>query len=186
MSKTQNISGIIIRITDRRPPDLNVTILTPSLGKIICLAKGVKKISSRRIGSLQMGNIISAQIYNHQGFNWLTEVRSDFQFLHHQKSLIQLNLLFYILEILNRFLAENQHIDGVFQISQQLILSIYENNFEKLIQNEIKLLEVLGFGIPPEVEESFKIPNLPLTQQLLRRHMETILDHPLESNKLFR
>lgn len=186
MPRYQNISGIILKISRRRPPDLMVTILTPTLGKITVLARGAEKINSRRLGSLQLGNIISAQIYHHQNFNWLSEATPQLQFLEHKKSLVQFNLLFYILEILNHFIAEDQLIDGVYEITTDLITSVNSNNFSRLIQSEIDLIDTLGFGILPEIQNSYDRQDYSATQKLIKNYLESILTKPLESNKLFR
>jgi hypothetical protein len=52
-------------------------------------------------------------------------------------------------------IAENQHIEGVFEVSQNIIESINKNLISKYIQNEIRFLELLGFGVPTDIKQNF-------------------------------
>ena len=186
MDKYLSTQGIVINKKTIKETDLLITLLTPKNGKIVALAKGAKNIKSSRLGSLQLGNIIKVQIYQKNDFLWLSETQTISPFLQHNNSLTQLNLLFYFLEILNRLIAENQQIEGVYKISQELIDSINQNQFSRFIKNEILFLQTLGFGTPPEINQYFQKQDYKTTQQLIKRFFESIIEKPLESNKLFR
>jgi len=186
MDRYKTTLGIVINRKTIKETDLLITLLTPKDGKIIALAKGAKNIKSSRLGSLQMGNIIKAHLYQKNDFLWISESQTVIPFLQNSKSLTQFNLLFYLLEIINRLIAENQHIEGVFIISQNIIESINKNLVNHYIENEIRLLEVLGFGIPPEIKSNFSKKEYKITQQLIKKFFESIIEKPLESNKLFK
>jgi len=100
--------------------------------------------------------------------------------------LAQLNLLFYFLEIVNLFVAENQHIDKIFEISQNIIAAINKNLIRQYIQNEIYFLETLGFGVPLDIKTYFSQKDYKTSQKLIKRFFESIIEKPLQSNKLFR
>ena len=108
MEKYQNTIGIVINKKTVKETDLLITLLTPKNGKIIALAKGAKNIKSSRLSCLQLGNTIKAQIYQKNDYLWLSESKTIISFLRQNKSLTQINLLFYFLEILNQLIAENQ------------------------------------------------------------------------------
>lgn len=186
MNRYQTTEAIVINHHNSKETDSLVTMLTPKMGKIIALAKGVKNIKSSRLGSLQLGNVIKVHLYQKNDFLWISEAQTISQFLQTDKSLTQINLLFYFLEIINRLIAENQHIDEVYLISKNIIESINKNLVNRYIENEIKLLEVLGFGIPPEINTNFAKKDYPVTQKLIKNFFETIIEKPLESNKLFK
>ena len=95
-----NTLAIVINSRYVRESDLVVTLLTQSLGKITVTAKGAKNIKSSRLGSLQLGNIIKAHLFKKGDYLWLTESTTVSQFLLNEKTLTQINLLFYFLEIL--------------------------------------------------------------------------------------
>jgi DNA repair protein RecO len=185
MEHYQNTLGIVIKTTVLKESDIFVTLLTPQLGKIVCLAKGAKNIKSSRLGSLQLGNIIKAHLYRKNDFLWLSESTTVSQFLRDHKNLTQLNLLFYFLEILNHFIAENQQIDGVYQIVEKLITSINNNQLAHFIKNEINFIEVLGFGMPQEIVDAYNQKKYIACQKLIKQFLESIIDKPLQSSKLF-
>jgi DNA repair protein RecO (recombination protein O) len=186
MQRYQSTLAIVINKKTSKESDLVVTLLTPTLGKIVALAKGAKNIKSSRLGNLQLGNTIKVQLYQKNDFNWVSDSQNIFPFLQENKNLAQLNLLFYFLEIVNQLIAENQHIEHIFEISQNIIASINKNQVYNYIQNEIKFLDLLGFGIPPEINQNFSKKDYKTTQKLIQRFFESITEKPLQSNKLFK
>jgi len=186
MDKYQNTIGIVINKKTVKETDLLITLLTRQYGKIIALAKGAKNIKSSRLSSLQLGNIIKVQLYQKNDFLWLSEAKNITPFLQNEKNLTQINLLFYFLEILNRLIAENQQIENIYQISQEIIDAINQNQLNRYIKNEILFLETLGFGVPNEINSYFQKKDYKTTQQLIKRFFESIIEKPLESNKLFK
>ena len=178
--------ALVINKKTSKEADLVITLLTPKLGKIVALAKGAKSIKSSRLGNLQLGNIIKAQLYQKNNFFWISETKNIVPFLQTDKNLAQLNLLFYFLEIVNLFVAENQQIEKIFDISQNIITAINKNLIHQYIQNEIYFLETLGFGVPQDIKDNFAQKDYKTSQKLIKRFFESIIEKPLESNKLFR
>ena len=186
MERYQSTIGIVINKKTVKESDLLVTVLTQKLGKIVALAKGAKNIKSSRLGNLQLGNTIKLQLYQKDNFTWISETQNIIPFLQTDKSLAQLNLLFYFLEIANQLIAENQQIESIFEVSQKIIDAINKNLINQYIFNEIKFLELLGFGVPLEIKQSFSQKNYKESQKLIKRFFESIIEKPLESNKLFK
>lgn len=178
--------GIVINKKTSKEADLLITLLTPKIGKIVALAKGAKSIKSSRLGNLQLGNIIKVQLYQKNNFFWISETQNIIPFLQTNKNLAQLNLLFYFLEIANQLIAENQQIEKIFDISQNIITAINKNYIHQYIENEIYFLETLGFGIPIEIKVNFNNKDYKTSQKLIKRFFESIIEKPLESNKLFK
>lgn len=185
MNRYSSTVGIVINKRKIRESDLLITLLTPDQGKILALAKGVQNIRSNRLGSLQLGNTIKVQIYTKNENAWISETQTISQFLLKEKSLTQVNLLFYFLEILNYFIADNQQIEGVFIISQKIIQAINQNKFKDYLLNEMNFIKILGFGLPPDIEKYYEKEDFRTAQNLIRGFLETIIEKPLESNKLF-
>jgi len=186
MPHFQNTPGIVIKTKTIKESDIFVTLLTPNLGKITVLAKGAKNIKSSRLGSLQLGNIIKAQLYQKNDFLWLSESITLSQFLHTKKNLTQLNLLFYFLELLNYFVADNQQINLIYPISEKVITAINHNNLANFIKYEIEFIRTLGFGLPPGIQTAFDHQDYIESQKLIKIHLESIIEKPLQSSKLFK
>ena len=185
MPRYLNTLAIIINHRQSLESDQIVTMLTPELGKLSVTAKGSSSIKSHRRGSLELGNIIKTQLYEKNDRYWLTDVVVVNHTLATAKSLTQLNLVFYFLEIINHFIAENQQIDNVFTILQLLLMSINDNNFHELVNQEINLLKVLGFGIPQVIIDTYQQKKLPECQKQIKQFLESIIEKPLNSSKLF-
>lgn len=186
MDRYQSTLAIVINKKTSKEADLVITLLTPKMGKIIALAKGAKNIKSTRLGNLQLGNTIKVQLYQKNDFTWISETQNITPFLQTDKNLAQLNLLFYFLEIVNQLIAENQHIEGIFDVSQNIINAINKNLIHQYIFSEIKFLELLGFGVPSEIKQNFSQKDYKNSQKLIKRFFESIIEKPLESNKLFK
>ncbi len=181
----KTVTGIVINKRNYKDNDLVITLLTPNYGKINCLAKGAKNIKSRRLGHLQLGNTIKASLFEKNNFSWLSESTSIKSFMQSSKNLVQLNLLFLFLEFINQLIPENQNTPKVYEICQKIISAIDKNQLKTYISNEINLIKTLGFGIPDDIINSYNTNNFKLTQNLLKNHFESILEKPIESNRLF-
>ncbi len=179
-----NTEAIIINTKDNHEKNLQITLLTPNLGKIICLASGAKSIKSVRAQSLQLGNIVRVSLYQKNNYYWLTESQSILSFLQKDHQLIQLSLLFYFLEILKNFTSENESSPKLFDLSTQAITSLYHNQWPKFINQQIKILNTLGFGAPLDLQQNYDNKNYQLAQQQLILYFESILQKPLASHKL--
>ena len=81
MDKYQSTECIVINRKNSKEIDSLITLLTPQNGKIVALAKGAKNIKSSRLGSLQLGNIIKAHLYQKNDFSWISETQTIHQFL---------------------------------------------------------------------------------------------------------
>jgi DNA repair protein RecO len=185
MNRYLSSLAIVIRKQNFRDSDILYTLLTPTLGKISALAKNIRQNQSKRLSHLQLGNLVKISLYtvNHQ--YWISEASTLSSFLISEKNLTQFNLLFYFLEILNQSIADNQLIDDIFIVTRNLIESINQNNYPDFINQEIKLLDSLGFGTPDEINNTFKQKDYKLCQQYIKQFLETVIEKPLVSNKLF-
>jgi hypothetical protein len=73
----------------------------------------------------------------------------------------------------------------VYDISQQIIIAISENKFQTYIFYEIQLIKELGFGLPQEIVTAYNKKDYKDTQRLIKFFFESIIEKPIESNKLF-
>jgi DNA repair protein RecO len=168
-----------------RENNIDITLLTNKLGKIYVKANGAQKITSRRLGQIQLGNIINAHLYRRQNSFWLSEATVESAFLQNQISLSQSNLLFFILEVSNRLIPIEVNQPEIFLTINQAIDNIKNNSFAKLIKAEIKFLDLLGFGPPEDIIISFTEKNYRRCQQLITAYFESLTNHQFQSLKLW-
>ena len=185
MSKFVTTTAVVINKRRQKEGDLLVTIFTPNLGKINCIAKGAQSLKSRRLGHLEIGSLIKVSLYEKNSYYWLSETESLSSFLHSSSSLSQINLLFYFLEIVNTLLPTEQSQPELYQIIVKVVEAISLNHFTIFIQQEILFLEKLGYGIPKEISAAYQNKDYKTAQQLIKRFCESIIEKPLKSNTLF-
>jgi DNA repair protein RecO len=184
MNASFTTKAIVISRKSQQEKNISLTLLTPNLGKIYAIATGAKSIKSRRQGSLQPGNIINVHLFPKEKFFLITEVETTNSFLLFKKNLIQLNLLFCILEIVRNVSSENEPSLPLFSNIESIILSLQENHLYSFLNNQIKLLNLLGFGIPSGINQNLLDKKYHQVQQQLLNYFESILEKPLFSRKL--
>ncbi|MFA5026064.1 MAG: DNA repair protein RecO [Candidatus Shapirobacteria bacterium] len=185
MSKFITTTAVVINKRRQKEGDLLITLFTPNLGKINCIAKGAQSLKSRRLGHLEIGSLIKTSLYEKNSYYWLTESESISSFLHTSSSLSQINMLFYFLEIVNTILPNEQNQPELYQIIVKVVDSISLNHFSIFIQQEILFFEKLGYGMPKEITKSFAAKDYKNTQLLIKKYCESIIERPLTSSKLF-
>lgn len=186
MAPHSSSEAIVINKSVSQELDLKVTLITKNFGKVYAIAKGSNSIRSSRLSALQLGNRIKVSFFQKGDRYWVTEAVTISPFFLRSKSLSQYQLLFLTLEIMNQLLVESESVVLIYPTICQLIDSINHNQYGHFIFHEIKLIKMLGFGIHDNITTAFAQKNLPLTQSLLRKHLESIIEKPLHTTKLFR
>jgi DNA repair protein RecO (recombination protein O) len=62
MAKTYTIEGVVLNRRDYAEADRIITIFSYEKGKIVVLAKGARKLTSKRLGSLEIGTHLRAMV----------------------------------------------------------------------------------------------------------------------------
>lgn len=155
--KGYRIEGIILKRKNYSEADKILTIFTKQKGKIICLAKGIRKISSKRAPSLELFNQILAFIVKTKGMDILTEVEAISCFPQIEKRLTKISNVYFIAELVDKLTAENQENILIYNLLLQTLKNIGKiDDFkeEDLVKFQIKLLTFLGFGLPPLINKN--------------------------------
>ena len=181
-----NTQALVLNRRKRREGDLLVTLFTKSLGKINCIAKGAQSIKSRRLGHLEIGNLINCHLYQKNNFYWLSESEAVEVFLNNPKKLSQYGLLFFFYEVINQLLPLSEPSTTVCGLITVATRAISQNNYSQFIDSEINLIEQLGYGLPSEIDLIYKQKKYQQTQILLRKYFESILEKPLNSPQSFK
>lgn len=201
--------GLILKRTNFGEADRMLTILTKNLGKISVVARGVRKITSRRAGNIELLNLVKVGLFKGKGYT-LTEAESIETFPRIKSNLAISTAAFHILELANKFLPEN---DPNFRVYDLIVLTLktFERNPRQLVLRafEIKFLNLLGFFSTralPGMNESSKrlidtLNNKPLAEierievesekivaleKVLRYYLEDVLESKLKSNSVMK
>jgi len=105
--------------------DVVVGVFTKQSGKVTVLAKGIQKITSKRISALQTGTLVHLIYSERQGnMRYLNSVNLISHFSAIKKSSLKLQNLYTILYLFDRLLPENQPDGEGYTLCKQLLISL--------------------------------------------------------------
>jgi len=172
--RTYKTEGIIIKRTNFGEADKILTIFSSRYGKIKTLAKGVRRLTSRRAGSLELFNFVTIFLAVGKNFDIITEAEAKEVFRGKRQETVW--AVYYLAEIIDKLCPERQKNQKVLDLLRKTIRALEKNPDEKemkaIIENfrEALLFELgyLGNGKRPES---------------LERYMEGIIEKELKSKK---
>lgn len=199
--------GIIVRRSNFGEADRILTVITPFKGKMKVVAKGVRRITSRRGGNVELLNKVKLHIFQGKGMPILTEAESISTFPKIKNDLTLSTYGSHIAELAERLLPEDQPSPVAFNLLATALHLLETNPRQIFIRAyEIKLLTVLGYwGIEQsEIKEEIKdilkklqvkswkeIEEMKINknqalelEQILRYYIEKILESSLKSMQI--
>lgn len=176
MIRSRKLEAIVIKRINFSEADRLVTVFSKNLGKIVLVAKGVRKLTSRKKGHLEIFTHSKFQVVATKGLGIITEVETINNFPNLRKNLNRVRIAYLLNELVDKMTAEEQEEEEIFDLLLDSLSTLNSKSAPKdFIKNfEIKLLELLGFGLPRP----------PITRQRLEIHITSIIDRPLSSKKL--
>lgn len=138
--------GIVIKRKNFGEADRILTVFTKNKGKISIIAKGVRKISSRRSSHIELLNLSLLTCHDSK-MPILTEAEALSYFSPLKCDLTKAGYAFYVCELIDGLLAEHQENRAVFNLLQQVFydLEIEENPKKRIKRFEEELIILLGF-----------------------------------------
>lgn len=145
--------GLILKRSDFGEADRILTVLTDRYGKISVIAKGVRKITSRRAGSVELLNRVKLHLFKAKNYN-LNEAETIETFSRLKENLTLSTTAFHIVELVDRLIREEQKNQQLYNLIIA-ILQILEKNPRQIFVRafEVKLLAMLGFWSVDAVKE---------------------------------
>ena len=148
MTRTFKTEVIVLKKRNLLGKDLIITIFSRDRGKLKVFAKGIKKITSRRLSHIETGNLVEVLIYSKSERLYLQESKLISLFSQVKKDRQKLNQLYFILFILDRILPENQKELPVYNIFLKFIIALSKNKKQEkeILSNYLnKILQLLGY-----------------------------------------
>ncbi len=181
-----NAVGFVIGQKELGEKDKIITLFTEKQGKIRVFARGVRSISSRRSGCLETGNKIKAHISQRNDQFYLGETELFESPMGIRNNLVLNGSLLSMCELVNQLTAENQENKSVFDLFSQTInnLSQYKR-VEIVVVFEVKLLQLLGFGIPREVSNLVSEERWSEAQKSVAKYLESVSERKISGLKIF-
>ena len=199
--------GVILKRRNFSEADRILTIFTKTQGKVSVLAKGVRRITSRRAGNIELLNRVIVFLHQGKGMPILTEAKAVDTYPNLKNDLTLSTYAFHIIELLDKLLAENQENPILYGHMVEVLNRLSKKPRQILIRAfEAKILSNLGFAtfqrqgvnlIHPrggsileelELRPWDEIENMEINERealelerILRYHCEKILENRLNS-----
>src|SRR3972149_6652860 len=171
--RSYKTEGIILKRTNFGEADRILTVFTKHYGKIKVLAKGVRRIKSRRGPNVELFNWVTLFLVKGKNFDLLTEAETKETFPAIRKDLPMVGAAYYLCELMDGFCPERQEHRKVFDLLTGAFgeLAATKNGTSAAILTdfELELLRELGYWpkdkLPPIDIEVF-------IEQILERKLK--------------
>ncbi|MCX7955703.1 MAG: DNA repair protein RecO [Patescibacteria group bacterium] len=128
--------------------DLLIFLFSQERGKIVVLAKGVRKINSKRSSYLETGNLVDIVLNVRNNFYYLKEINLLSGFYKIKQNKDKVKIIYQFFYILDKILPENKEEKNVYNFTKLFFINL---NKQKNIDNELiykytnKILILLGY-----------------------------------------
>lgn len=151
MTRTLKTEAIVLKKRSMPNGDQIITLFTQELGKMAVFAKGIKKITSRRLPHSQTSNLIIVQLSHKNERYYLQETSLISGFSKIKNDEVKVKHLYTFFFVLERMLPEHQKEDDVYDLTKRFLISLSKDDFDqkKLTEFMNKLLIIMGFSTDP-------------------------------------
>jgi len=170
--RSATVEAIVLKRHNYQEADRFITVFSRYQGKVEALAKGVRKLSSRKRPALEPGNHVKLSITTSTHLPLITEAILIHPFTAAKANLPRITQLHQLLEIVDLLTVETESHPQVFNLLQQSLRALETNGHKKdyLLENIRLILQDLGFTYDKKFSEGG-----------LRRYIEDLGNRNLRS-----
>jgi DNA repair protein RecO (recombination protein O) len=142
------VEAVVLRHTDYGEADRLLTLYTRQLGKTRALAKGARKIASRKAGHIEPFTHVKLQLAKGRDMPLVTQADTVDAYQALREDLILTSQAAYVLELLDRFTYEDEmENNAIFRLLTETLSRLASGVDPWLVIRyyEIRLLDHLGF-----------------------------------------
>ncbi len=152
-SRTYRSRGIVLRQYPLGEADRIVSILTPEMGKVRAVAKGVRRPRTRLGGNLDLTSVIDFAASFGRNLDVITEARTLGQNIEVRSDLPRLSLALYVCELADSFAPEGSRSRELFRLTLSVLDTLGPAPDPWLLTRwfETRILDVSGFR--PQIED---------------------------------
>ncbi len=171
-AKSYTTEAVVLKRVNVGELDRIITLFTPLMGKLVCVAKGVRKMSSSQRAFLEPGNYISSLIIETKSLPILAQTRLINDFSYSKKNLPSMKKLVEVLEIVDQLFPEGVEEQDLFEQVIKILESLNSPNssFNEIQQKLIQMVAQLGY---PPMDET------PYTSLL--EYVSSVAERPMHS-----
>lgn len=144
-SKSSISIALILKRTNTGEADRIVTLLTREGGRLVTVAKGVRKMQSTKRAYLEPGNLVKIQLITTKSLPILTQATLVEDTAGMRTSLASIRQLTQLLEILDKLFVEEEIESHVYELIIQIRHKIVAGSKLNLKKDLTQLVEWLGY-----------------------------------------
>lgn len=146
-SRTYRAQAIVIGHTEYGEADRILKLYTLEKGKVSAIAKGVRRISSRKAGHLEPFTHVNLFLAKGRNLDIITQAEAVNPRVRLREDLKLVALASYVVEVLDRFTYEEGPNTGLFRLLTQALDRLEtQPNVETVVRYyEMRLLDLLGY-----------------------------------------
>lgn len=145
MVNNYKTDGIIIKRANFGEADRVLTILTPYYGKLRIIAKGSRKITSRRAPNLELFTQTSFMIHKGRVGNYVSEAKAVQPFENIRSDFDRVKVAYQIAELINILTREEEELEEVYGLLAASLYRINDGLQFSISEFKHRLLLILGF-----------------------------------------
>jgi DNA repair protein RecO (recombination protein O) len=180
VNKNYKVEATVLSRKNFGEADKIISIFTKYLGKKTVIAKGIRKISSKRAAHLELFTHISAFLHKGKSMDLVTEVVTLQAFTNIRKSLERITYACIALELVDKMTAENQESQEVFSLLNNFLFTLNLPN----IKRHEAIIKLNDFKKNLMVKLGFIDYKTNLNSQALDSKIEEIIERKLQSSDL--
>jgi len=145
--RSLRVEAVVLRHSDWGEADRLLWLYTRERGKLRAVAKGVRRLHSRKAGHLQPFTRVALLLAHGRDFWIVTQAETVMAYLPLREDLLRTGYAAYAVELLDRFTYEEGENRALFQLLTDTLQRISDGEDVFLVSRyyEIHLLDILGF-----------------------------------------
>lgn len=145
--KNYSTKGLVLAKRDYSEADKILIIFTRDFGKVSTIAKGVKKLKSRKRGHLEIFSHIKFSAAKGRGLDIITEAETINNFQKIRKNLKKASVAYFFVEAVGRTIREGEKNENVYDLLLDYLQKLETETKLKNLRNNFtqELLVMLGF-----------------------------------------
>ena len=145
--RTIRTEAIVLRHKNWGEADRMLWLYTRKMGKVQAIAKGVRKIRSRKAGHLEPFTHTNLLMARGRSFLIITQAEALDAFLNIRDDLLRVGYAAYVIELLDRFTYDEDENQQLYRLLKETLSRIdTENDLNLPVRYfEIQLLDLLGY-----------------------------------------
>ena len=154
MNRNHNTAnGIILKRTNYKEADKILTIYTDKFGKINVIAKGIRRITSKKKGHLELLNHAKLEMIENKQWYIVTQAELLDAFYKIKSDYSKVKWAYYILECFDKLIPENEENEVLYKFLLKTLKTFNDTNINpKHIVNayNLKIIKMLGYYSSPQ------------------------------------